>query len=550
MLSSTCSDVIVNALQELKIATYASLRQYDHTYSPDSYKSTLKIMEARGQVKRLSVRIGRSDYCLWTLPWYEEDANTVLAQLEQGTLEHLEPGPSTSRELRVYFREKYAAYHQIAFVVLQRLVGDGKVSRLAFDNKGKWVSIYYLSERKASLDELLLRASGHMNRDGFAFATELGNSLGISRHLAYAILEKLVHDGEITKFRVGWNYARNVPIFAYCKEGHEPEAVKRYREFVSRGLVQKRKSKLVGEYLSRFRESCIQIKASDSLADLASSYFERALRSRWIRGRSNEIVAWSAFYLASKVLKQGIMLGDIEGYLSIKSPREKRSWEKSTSRRSDESVRKYSLLAVSKELNDYLQLDVVDLYPNPTDYVQRIVMKMGLPDRLENVVAGDYTDRSQLLEETTQFISSLPRQMLFGKRPEGVAAASLYITAKRLGIRTCLQRSIADASDITEVTLRNILRSIEDALSKPMPTESSDVVSYTTLSASALELEKEKPLNGKEHACAGCGLSETDGEKLTWSTQEECWLCDDCAAYDVNAGVEASSGEEDGGLSE
>jgi transcription initiation factor TFIIIB Brf1 subunit/transcription initiation factor TFIIB len=550
MLSSACSDVIVNALQELKIATYASLRQYDHTYSPFSYMSTLKTMEARGQVKRLSIRIGGNEYCLWTLPWYEEDASAVLAQLEQGTLGHLEIGPSTSRELQVYFREQYPAYHQIAFVVLQRLVGNGKVSRLAFDNKGKWVSIYYLSERQASLDDLLLTASGQMNRDGFAFATELSNSIGISRPLAYAILEKLVHDGKITKFRVGWNYARNMPIFVYCKDGHEPEAVKRYREFVSRGQVQKRKSRLVGEYLSRFRESCIQIKASDSLADLASSYFERALESGWIRGRSNEIVAWSAFYLASKVLKQGVMLGDIEGCLNIKSPREKRSWKKSKSRRSDKSVRKYSLLAVSKELNDYLQLDVVDLYPNPTDYVQRIVMKMGLPDRLGDVVDGNYINRSQLLEETTQFISSLPRQMLFGKRPEGVAAASLYITAKRLGIRTCLQRPVADASDITEVTLRNILRSIEGALSKPIQVGPSDVVSRKGLSASTLELENGKSPNGEDHACAGCGLSEADGEKLTWSTQEECWLCHDCAAYDVNAGVEASSGEEDGGLSE
>src|SRR5208282_5455164 len=96
----------------------------------------------------------------------------------------------------------------------------------------------------------------------------------------------------------------------------------------------------------------------------------------------------------------------------------------------------------------------------PVDFLDRIVSRMKLAKQL---TIGTLTlQREELVLETKNFISILPRQIFFGKRSESMAAASLYLVASRKGISECTQKRIAKAADITEVTLRNTVRKIEE----------------------------------------------------------------------------------------
>jgi transcription initiation factor TFIIIB Brf1 subunit/transcription initiation factor TFIIB len=528
MLSSACSDVIVNALQELKIATYASLRQYDHTYSPDSYKSTLKIMEAKSQVKRIIFRVGKAEYYAWCLPWYENDAEELLKDLGNESITELQANPSTGKEMREYFRSKYPAYHQIAYLALYQLVATHRVDRLNFSSNGGWVTIYCLPEKKAVLDDLMRRTHEYVDRNGSAFVREVSELLGISTRLSFALLAALADQKRVIRFKVGWSYARYAPVYAYCKEGQESQAVVRYRRLVNKVRLQSRRAKVVDEYLSKFNSACRKIAIDEAVADLAGSYLERSIGSTWIKGRNPEVIAWSAYYLAAKVLRQGITLGEIGPFVSIADHEKQFTDRSKRKQRGSLSDKKRVLLTVSKDLNDFLQLSVPDLYPNPSDYVMRIILNMHLPDELSCSKYYEHRkiEKKELHEETIRVISSLPKGVAFGKRPESVAAAALYIAGKQLGVEDCIQQSISEASDITEVTLRNTLRAIEAALAPSDKGKTSEAPDHPERQPGASGFDKQDKM------CAGCGLSEADGEKLAWLDKQGCWLCHDCAESD------------------
>ncbi len=443
MESST--DVVVNALKQLRMATYDSLRRYDSSYSFDTYKVVLKELEARSQVKKLIFRAGTQERYVWVLPWYEDEAKEEIEALQTEAIEYLSSTPATGGEIREYFKEKHSAHHQIANLAVRQLVSEGRLEQIQFNEGQRWISIYYLPEKRPALDDLLKRSLAIVNSKGSAFGHDLQDSMGISLWLASALLATLAHQKHVMKFKVGWSYSRNKPVFAYCIQGQEDEAVRRYRKRINELQKKQRKLRLVEEYSSKFVSACREMRSDETLADLATVYFDRTARSTWMKGRDSKIVAWSAFFLASKILRKGITPGEIEAY---------------------SKVERRALLMNSKELNDFLQLNVQDLYPYPTDFVGRIVTRMELPQKLTTRGVTSI-DRQELLEETKRFLSSLPRSISFGKRGESLAAASLYLTASRLGINDCTQRLISGAADITVVTLRNTLRLIE--IIKPGP---------------------------------------------------------------------------------
>lgn len=453
-MESAIANTIVRALQELKVATYDSIRWFDRTYTVDSYKYALWGMETKEQVKRKVFQAGKNERYVWFLPWYEDDANEKIEELEQDVVAYLDKSPSTSGELRQYFRESYPAYHQVAYLALRVAVGSGRVAQHTF-NDGRWKTIYYLPEKR-DLENLEVMVLQHANDNGFAFAQDISDAMKISRSLAYALLAKLANEGKIIRFKVAWNYARNVPIFAYCKEGYEARAVARFHQLAQERQVQRKRDRLVEDYLSKFKNASVQLKADESLADLASSYFERLLKSGFIRGRETAIVAWSAYFLASKILKQGITPGDIESYGKLgKTPLP------NTPKRG--KIRKKTLLLNTvKDANDFLELSAPDLYSHPVDYLEKIVGKMKLTEKL--VSSSGLTRREELRQETANFISEFPKQVFFGKRSESLAAAALYMIACRLGVVECTQHRIAEAADVTDVTLRNTMHSIVAAL--------------------------------------------------------------------------------------
>ena len=433
------SDVIVNALQQLRMATLESLRRYDATYSPDTYKYGLRSLETSGRVKKLLFRAGTTERYVWILPWYEDEAKEQIVNFQNEGIKYLETTPATSRQIREYFAEVYPAHHQIAYLAVRELVSQKRVAQTLLKFEGRWISIYYLPEKKDALDALLNTALDFVNDRGSTFPVELAEAIGISKRLGSALLMALAIDGKIVRAKVGWSYTKRRPVFYFCKIGGEAEAITKYRIRLSQFLKTQRKLRVAEDYSSKFTSACNHSRIAESVAVLALSYFEQALHSPWIRGRDTKIVAWSAFLLAAKVDKRGITPGEIARYSKIE---------------------KRVLVNYTRDLNEFLGLDAHEAqHANPIDFLDRIVTRMKLPRQL--TIDNHTLRREELVSETADFISALPRQVFFGKRPESIASASLYLVASRKGISQCTQKRIAKAADVTEVTLRNTVRRIE-----------------------------------------------------------------------------------------
>jgi transcription initiation factor TFIIIB Brf1 subunit/transcription initiation factor TFIIB len=341
------------------------------------------------------------------------------------------------------------------------------------------------------LEDLLDRIFRYVRTNGFAFYHDISKSMNVDSAVSWTLLEYLVNQKKIMKFKVGWSYTKNKPVFAYCMDGYETRAVISYQQLLSKF----RKDRVIEKYSATFKQACERLKIDNSVADLSCSYLRYS--SNVAKGRNYRDVAWSAFYLANKTLRQGLTLGDIESVSGMSRER---------------------ILTISKLLNSELELEVSDIFPKPSDYLKRIL------DNLK--VSNDV--RSRMLEETCAFIESLPRQVLFGRRPEGVAAAALYIVARSTSdyeIRYLFrQNKVAEASDVTEVTLRNMLRRIEESL------EGKSVEKESFVKLPEEVVRSESDFNMKE--CEICGYTEGDGETLTWFANRKCWLCEDCAAHD------------------
>jgi hypothetical protein len=494
---------IMEALQQLKVVTYKSLWEFDHTHSIYSYTDKLRELEGIGQVKKLVFYAGRSERYAWFLPWYEDDVHQKIEQLRNDLTSHLERSPCVGRQIRQYLEEKHVAHQQLAYLVLRQMVSDGIASQLSFGN-GKWSTVYYLTDRRLALEDILKRIFEYVKTNGFAFYHDVSKFVNVDSALCWTLLEYLANQKKIVKFKVGWSYTKNKPVFAYCMDGYETKAVLAYHQLLSK----LRKDRMVENYSTIFKQACQKLKIDKSVADLSCTYLRQS--SKVVKGRNYSDVAWSAYFLANKTLRQGLAPGDIESVAG--STRER-------------------ILAISKIMNTQLDLKISDLFPKPGDYLKRILNNLELSESV----------KSRMFEETSTFIDSLPRRLLFGKRPESFAAAALYIVARSSSdyeIRYVFrQNRIAEASDVTEVTLRNMLRKIENCLDsdsiflresymsllhRDMPPKEEETLSPV--------IRSEPDFNMKE--CEICGYTEGDGETLTWFVNRKCWLCEDCATHD------------------
>jgi transcription initiation factor TFIIB len=155
-----------------------------------------------------------------------------------------------------------------------------------------------------------------------------------------------------------------------------------------------------------------------SVKEEAALIYRKALQEDLIRGRSIASVVAASLYLACRLTRTPRQLEDIVK-LSTKNRKE--------------ISRNYRM--IMKELGLKIPID------EPTKYVSKIASKAGLNQKIQSR-AIDLLRKARSLKATT------------GKNPTGLAAAALYIASSLEGEKVT-QRDIAEASGVTEVTVRN-----------------------------------------------------------------------------------------------
>jgi transcription initiation factor TFIIB len=163
-----------------------------------------------------------------------------------------------------------------------------------------------------------------------------------------------------------------------------------------------------------------QLNIPFSVMERASYYYRLAMEKDLIRGRSIKNLATAALYLALRI--EGI-------------PKKK------------EVAKNYRLLV--KELK--LRMPTVD----PAIYVKKICSKGSL-------------GKAVMLQATKIVRLAQDMRLTVGKDPVGLASAAVYYACELLNVEKS-QRDIALAADVTEVTVRNRYKSLNESLNLKEP---------------------------------------------------------------------------------
>ena len=194
--------------------------------------------------------------------------------------------------------------------------------------------------------------------------------------------------------------------------------IERLRTWDSRSKVNASSDKNLRQALNQLSTLKDKLSLSESVIEKASYIYRKALEKGLVRGRSIEGLISASLYAACRDTETPRTLKDVADAGNIKKK---------------DISRCYRIL--HKELD--LKMPVV----NPIQCIARIASMIGITEKTKR-------DAAKVLKIAQEHEESA------GKDPMGLAAAALYLACvKNSEDRT--QRDIAEAANVTEVTIRN-----------------------------------------------------------------------------------------------
>ncbi len=179
--------------------------------------------------------------------------------------------------------------------------------------------------------------------------------------------------------------------------------------------------------LSELNRISSSLNLSKTIHEDAAVIYRGAAKKNLVRGRSIEGVVATSVYIACRRCNLPRTLDEIAEVSKV-------------SRKQIAKTHRF----LARELN-------IKLKPtSPTDYIPRFASKLGLSGEVE----------SKAIEIIN---NAMGNGLNSGKGPTGLAAAALYIASVLSGERKT-QKSIADISGVTEVTIRNRYKELTEQL--------------------------------------------------------------------------------------
>jgi transcription initiation factor TFIIB len=170
-----------------------------------------------------------------------------------------------------------------------------------------------------------------------------------------------------------------------------------------------------------------KLNIPSSVEENAALIYRKALDRGLVRGRSIRGIAAAALYAACRLTR---------------TPRSLKEIVEASTRSQKEIARCYRL--IQRSLNMKMPID------DPIKYVSKIASKSGLDQQTQNL-AIDLLQRAKKIKADV------------GKGPAGIAAAALYI-ASIITNHKITQKELANAADVTEVTVRNRYKGLDKNL--------------------------------------------------------------------------------------
>lgn len=235
-----------------------------------------------------------------------------------------------------------------------------------------------------------------------------------------------------------------------AKKTRQFQRLRRHNSIAQTGPKQERNLRFALGELHRMSSA---LGLPKSTKEIAATIHRRAVDEDLLRGRSIEQMATGALYAACKIA--GTPRSGSQMKTVMRTP--------SGDGQSFESA--YRLL--NRELN--LQIPIL----TPRDHLNPILTSLNMEGATDN----PSSDTVQQLHRTTSEILSVfeatPATYISGNKPAGITAAAIYLAGQRTPGVALTQARIADAADVSEVTIRSHARRFPDAYADAIETNPS-----------------------------------------------------------------------------
>jgi len=202
--------------------------------------------------------------------------------------------------------------------------------------------------------------------------------------------------------------------------------ITRLRTWDSRSQSQATANRNLRQALNELNRLKDKLAISSNVLEKAAYLYRKALEKKLVRGRSISAMIAASLYAACRDTETPRTLKDVAEAANVK--------------RKDIS-RCYRILHQELEL----KMPVVD----SIQCIARISSKLKVTEKTKRYAA-------KILKETQK------RQESSGKDPMGLAAAALYFSCVKNGV-FITQRDLAEAANVTEVTIRNRFKALKEA---------------------------------------------------------------------------------------
>ena len=208
----------------------------------------------------------------------------------------------------------------------------------------------------------------------------------------------------------------------------------RLRKWQIRSRVHSSTDRNLAQAMAELERLSSKVSISLPIKEKAAVIYRKALDKALVRGRSINAIAAAALYAACR--KSG-------------SPRTLREIAEASLVDKKDVARCYRLLL--QELDFHMPIS------DPLTYVSKIAEKNGISGKTQGLAIA-------ILREARQ------KRFSAGKDPMGMAAAALYIACVQ-NKEKITQKDIAEASGVTEVTVRNRYKALKEQLNLKIPAQ-------------------------------------------------------------------------------
>jgi len=207
-----------------------------------------------------------------------------------------------------------------------------------------------------------------------------------------------------------------------------PEKKRQFRRLRQRHKetrMQTSKERSLSTGLQELRRMASQMGLPNVMLELAASIYKQAVEQNLLPGRSIEAMASASLYMGSRISKAPRTLDEISEVAQV--PRTE-------------------IGRAERYLRSELEINVPPI--SPVDYLPRLASETGLSSEVE-------MRAKQLIEQAEG------EMVISGRDPMSIAAAALYLAARMEG-ESVTQREVAEASRVSEVTIRNRYKELQE----------------------------------------------------------------------------------------